>query len=66
MVSMSDVPVRARAAESALEQGASADAVGRVAAEGLSPSDSLRASVEYKLHLARVLTARAITEAQAV
>ena len=65
LVSMSDTPVRARAAEAALAQGSTVEEAASVAADGLSPTGSLRASVDYKLHLARVLTARALAEAQA-
>jgi carbon-monoxide dehydrogenase medium subunit len=61
---MSDVPVRALAAEAALAQGATPEEAGALAAEGLTPTATLRASVDYKLHLTRVLTARALREAQ--
>jgi carbon-monoxide dehydrogenase medium subunit len=64
LVSMSDVPVRALAAEAALAQGATPEEAGALAAEGLTPTATLRASVDYKLHLTRVLTARALREAQ--
>jgi carbon-monoxide dehydrogenase medium subunit len=64
LVNVSDVPVRARAAEQALADGSSAEEAGALASEGLTPSATLRASVDYKLHLTRVLTARAIRDAQ--
>ncbi|MDQ6636751.1 MAG: xanthine dehydrogenase family protein subunit M [Candidatus Dormibacteraeota bacterium] len=58
-------PVRCTAVERALSEGASvADAAAR-AAEGLSPSGDLRASPEYKKHLATVLVRRAVEQAQA-
>jgi aerobic carbon-monoxide dehydrogenase medium subunit len=66
LVSMSDTPVRARAAEAALAGGSTVEESASLAADGLSPTASLRASADYKLHLARVLTARAIAQAQAM
>jgi carbon-monoxide dehydrogenase medium subunit len=60
-------PARASAVEQALAgQPANADTVrtaAEQAAEGLSPSAELYASSEYKAHLARVLTRRALTTA---
>lgn len=62
---MGTTPVRASATESALS-GASLDAIGDAAqhaAEGTSPPGDLNASPEYRQHLARVLTQRALTAA---
>jgi aerobic carbon-monoxide dehydrogenase medium subunit len=56
-------PVRCTAVEEALASGAAVAEAAQRASEGLSPSSDLRASSEYKLHLARVLTRRAIEQA---
>lgn len=53
-------PVRATAVEQALASGASAADAARQAGQGLDPTADLRGSVAYKLHLAQVLTQRAI------
>jgi aerobic carbon-monoxide dehydrogenase medium subunit len=58
-------PVRCAGVESALAGGASVEEAAAKASDGLSPSGDLRASPEYKLHLARVLTRRAIEQASA-
>jgi aerobic carbon-monoxide dehydrogenase medium subunit len=58
-------PVRCTGVEEALASGASAEEAAQHASDGLSPSGDLRASPEYKLHLARVLTKRAIEQAGA-
>jgi len=66
---MSSVPLRATAAEQAL-RGQRLDAntiaaAAEQAAEGTEPPADLNASAEYKRHLARVLTKRALTDAAA-
>jgi len=58
-------PVRRQAVEQALAQGASPEQAAEHASDGLQPSGDVRATPEYKLHLARVLTKRAIQEASA-
>jgi carbon-monoxide dehydrogenase medium subunit len=58
-------PVRCHAMESALAAGASPGEASQHASDGLNPSADLRASTEYKLHLARVLSRRAIEQAEA-
>jgi aerobic carbon-monoxide dehydrogenase medium subunit len=58
-------PVRCTAVEAALASGASVEEAAQHASDGLEPSSDLRASAEYKLHLARVLTRRAIQQAEA-
>jgi len=63
LISMGPTPMRATAVEQALEGGASASEAAEVAAEGTAPSADLNASVEYRQHLARVLTKRALTAA---
>ena len=65
LTNMGSTPLRATAAESALA-GASADSVAEAtqsADEGTSPSSDIAASSEYRRHLARVLSRRAIEEA---
>jgi len=57
-------PVRATAVEEALKQGGKPEEAAEHASDGLDPSGDLRASPEYKKHLARVLTKRAIQQAQ--
>jgi carbon-monoxide dehydrogenase medium subunit len=64
---MDAVPLRATAVEDALRgQDLTPENIAKAAeqaAEGTRPSGDLNASTEYKQHLARVLTRRAITEA---
>jgi carbon-monoxide dehydrogenase medium subunit len=66
---MSSVPLRATAAEAALRgrplDADSIAAAAEQAAEGTEPPADLNASADYKRHLARVLTKRALTEAAA-
>jgi aerobic carbon-monoxide dehydrogenase medium subunit len=66
---MGNVPLRATAAEAALRGGAldaaSIAAAAEQAAEGTEPPGDLNASPDYKRHLARVLTRRALEEAVA-
>jgi len=70
LTNMASVPLRASAVEEALRgQSASADSIARAAeqaAEGTDPPADLNASSEYKSHLARVLTRRALAEAAGV
>jgi carbon-monoxide dehydrogenase medium subunit len=64
---MASTPLRASAAEDALRgQALDADSIGRAAeqaAEGTEPPGDLNATPDYKRHLARVLTRRALEEA---
>jgi len=66
---MGATPLRATAVEEALRGSAlDADSIASAAeqaAEGTSPIGDLNATPDYKKHLARVLTARALTEAAA-
>jgi aerobic carbon-monoxide dehydrogenase medium subunit len=64
---MGSVPLRATAAEAALRgQELSAQNIAKAAeqaAEGTNPPTDLNASADYKRHLARVLTRRALSDA---
>ncbi len=69
LTNMGATPIRASAVESALSgASAGADAVASAAAhaaEGTAPTADLSASAEYRNHLARVLTGRALLAALA-
>lgn len=54
--------VRCTAVEHALAQGAAPEEAAENASDGLTPSGDLRASPDYKRHLARVLTRRALQQ----
>jgi carbon-monoxide dehydrogenase medium subunit len=60
LANMSSTPVRASATEAALASGAAADAAAALAAEGTSPIEDMHADQDYRRHLARVLTRRAL------
>ena len=66
---MASTPLRATAAEDALRgqplDAEHIEAAAQLAAEGTSPLGDLNATPEYKRHLARVLTRRALTTASA-
>jgi carbon-monoxide dehydrogenase medium subunit len=64
LTNVGPTPVRAKAVEEALKKGAKAEEAAEHASDGLDPAGDLRASPEYKKHLARVLTKRAIQQAQ--
>lgn len=70
LVNMGAGPQRAAATESALSGApANADAVAAAAeraAEGTRPTSDLHATAEYREHLARVLTRRAVTKAAGI
>ncbi len=63
LVNMGSTPIRASAAEAALAGGASAADAAQAAAEGTTPPVDHNADVEYRTHLAKALTARALSEA---
>jgi carbon-monoxide dehydrogenase medium subunit len=69
LTNMGSVPLRATAVEEALRgQELSAENIARAAeqaAEGTSPPADLNATADYKRHLARVLSRRALQEAAA-
>jgi aerobic carbon-monoxide dehydrogenase medium subunit len=60
---MASTPLRATATEQALREGRSIAEAAEHAAEGTDPPADLNASGEYKRHLARVLTRRALEQA---
>ena len=64
LTNVGPTPVRAKAVEDALAEGAKPEEAAQHASDGLNPSGDLRASPEYKKHLARVLTRRAIEQAK--
>ncbi len=63
LVNMDSRPVRAGAVEEAIASGASATDAAASAADGLEPPSDLNAGVDYRCHLARVLTRRGLEEA---
>jgi carbon-monoxide dehydrogenase medium subunit len=63
LVNMHPTPVRAVAVEEALAGGADAATAAELAADGMEPSADLNAGVDYRKHLARVLTRRALQAA---
>jgi carbon-monoxide dehydrogenase medium subunit len=62
LINMGGSPVRAHAAEQALADGASPAEAGALAAEDTSPAEEPHASADYRRHLARVLTTRALAK----
>ena len=65
MVNMGSTPVRATATERALAAGSSIEDAALRAAEGTDPPTDPHGTPEYRAHLARVLTRRALTTATA-
>jgi len=63
LANMGGTPVRATGVEEAVAAGSSAGDAAEHAADGTSPPDDTAASAEFRKHLARVLTKRALTEA---
>ena len=60
LASMGGTPLRALATEEALRSGASIEEAAALAAEGTSPGYDFHADSDYRAHLARVLTRRAL------
>jgi aerobic carbon-monoxide dehydrogenase medium subunit len=63
LVNMGSTPLRASQTEAALADGASIDEAAALADQGTEPPADLTATAEYRRHLARVLTRRALTTA---
>jgi carbon-monoxide dehydrogenase medium subunit len=57
---MGPTPLRARAAENALADGASPDEAAGWVAEGTNAPSDVSGSSEYRTHLAQVMTRRAL------
>jgi len=60
LANMGATPLRARAAEQSLAAGDSPAQAAELAAQGTSPASDIHADPEFRQHLARVLTARAL------
>jgi carbon-monoxide dehydrogenase medium subunit len=60
LANMGSTPLRAGAAEQALAGGASAAEAAEFAADGTSPGEDIHADRDFRRHLARVLTRRAL------
>jgi carbon-monoxide dehydrogenase medium subunit len=63
LANMGSRPLRAVATEQALASGASIEAAAALAAEGTEPVADMHADADYRRHLARVLTRRALDAA---
>jgi len=66
LANMAGAVVRATATEEALARGASLEEAAALADEGTSPSSDMHADPEYRRHLARLLTRRALEGASRV
>jgi carbon-monoxide dehydrogenase medium subunit len=60
LANMGSTPLRASASEQALAGGASPAEAAELAAEGTTPGEDIHADREFRQHLARVLTRRAL------
>jgi aerobic carbon-monoxide dehydrogenase medium subunit len=65
LANMAGAVVRATATEEALARGASIEEAAALADQGLEPSADMHADAEYRRHLARLLTRRALETAAA-
>ncbi|MGY1837736.1 MULTISPECIES: FAD binding domain-containing protein [unclassified Modestobacter] len=65
LANMAGAVVRATATEEALAAGASIAEAAELADQGLSPSADMHADADYRRHLARLLTRRALEQAAA-
>jgi len=66
LTNMGATPLRATAAEEAIAGGGSIDDASTLASEGTEPSSDHAASADFRRHLARVLTQRALSEAAGI
>lgn len=64
LVNMGPTPLRAAGVEQALAEGVPAGEAAEHAGEGTSPADEPDATADYRRHLARVLTRRALESAR--
>jgi carbon-monoxide dehydrogenase medium subunit len=64
LTNMGATPLRASTSEDALAGGSSIEDAAALAADGTEPSSDHAASAEFRRHLARVLTKRALQEAR--
>jgi aerobic carbon-monoxide dehydrogenase medium subunit len=64
LTNMGGTPLHARKTEEALASGASIDDAAALAAEGTDPPSDYAASSDFRRHLVRVLTRRALEEAR--
>jgi len=60
LANMGPTPLRAHAAEQSLAAGNSPAQAAELAADGTSPASDIHADLDYRRHLARVLTSRAL------
>jgi carbon-monoxide dehydrogenase medium subunit len=65
LVNMGSTPILAKQVSDAIASGASVEDAAALAAADAEPQADLNASVEYRTHLAQVLTRRALTAASA-
>lgn len=63
LVNMGPTPVMASGVQDAIASGAGIDDAAALAADGTSPPEDLNGDAEYRSHLARILTKRALEEA---
>jgi carbon-monoxide dehydrogenase medium subunit len=63
LVNMGPTPLRASQTEAALADGASIEEAAALADQGTEPPTDLAGTAEYRRHLARVLTRRALSTA---
>ncbi len=62
LVNMDSRPIRATAVEEAIKNGSSVTEASELAADGCEPPADINAGIDYRCHLARVLTRRGLEE----